>query len=285
MTATIRAVPNLRSNLRVMIAATWMRILNVSRYPGMLAMDIILPIIVASMPILLGRASGGADASEIFAANTGTANYVGYMMIGAASFSIVSSAFWLVAWWIRWEMETGTIEAIYLAPVNRIWIAAGISLYAMVRAFGSGIMAYFLGSWIYGSNPFQGELLLALAFILIGLIPLYGMTLIFGALVLKLKEANAVISLMQWAVSFLMGVFFPLAVLPKLVQYFAMLFPPTWMTNAVRSAILGVGYFFGEWYFDMAVLGVFLIVSPMLGAWIFAQVENNVRRNEGVGKF
>src|SRR3972149_6057029 len=97
----------------------------------------------------------------------------------------------------------------------------------------------------------------------VGLLPLYGLTLLFGALVMKVKEANALISLMQWGVSFLMGVFFPIAVFPPLLKAIALLFPPTWMTNGVRSALLGVGYFFGAWYRDLAVLWAFLLVAPL----------------------
>jgi len=111
------------------------------------------------------------------------------------------------------------------------------------------------------------------------------MTLLFGAVILKLKEANALMNLMQWGVNFLMGVFFPIAILPPLVRVFALLFPPTWMTNGVRSALLGVGFFFGEWYLDLAVLWAFLIIAPLFGYWVFMKVENGVRKNEGVGQF
>ena len=48
------------------------------------------------------------------------------------------------------------------------------------------------------------------------------LTLLFGALVLKVKEANALINLMQWAVSFLMGIFFPVAVMPPLLRAVAL---------------------------------------------------------------
>ncbi|MCP4283643.1 MAG: ABC transporter permease, partial [Gammaproteobacteria bacterium] len=216
---------------------------------------------------------------------TGTSNYVGFMMIGSSAFTIVSYAFWHIAYWIRWEMETGTLEALYLSPTERIWVAAGTALYSSIRSIFSSFTAYFLGSWVMGVNPFQGELLLALLFLMVGMLPVYGMALIFGALVLKLKEANALINLMQWAVSLLMGVFFPVTVFPPAVKALALIFPPTWMTNGVRSALLGIGFFFGEWYLDFAMLWVFLIIAPLFGYWIFQRVETGIRKNEGVGQY
>jgi ABC-2 type transport system permease protein len=276
---------NISTPVSVTLASARMRLTTITRYPGQLVMDIITPIVFAAMPILLGRASAGDNVEEIFAANTGTANYVAYMLIGSSVFVIVSNAFWHIAYWLRWEQESGTLEALYLTPTHRIWVAAGTALYSCLRGLFSALTAFLLGSLILRVNPFQGEVALALAFIVVGLIPLYGLTLLFGAVILKVKEANALVNLMQWGVSFLMGIFFPIAIFPPLLKVLAMLFPPTWMTNGVRSALLGVGYFFDAWYLDLAVLWAFLLVTPYFGYWIFSRTENSVRRNEGMGQF
>ena len=274
-----------RNNISAMLAATRTRLIIISRYPGQIFLDFLIPIVLAAMPILLGRYTGGEQAGAIFAQKTGTENFVAYMLIGSSVFTIVSNALWHVGYWLRWEMETGTIETLYLSPTDRYWIAAGTGIYSVLRSTISATASYIIGSYVLGINPFQGELLLALAFVLAGLIPLYGMTLLFGAVVLKIKQANAIMNLMQWGVGFLMGIYFPITVMPPVARFFAMLFPPTWMNNGVRSAMLGVGYFFGEWYWDFAMLWVFMLLAPMAGMWIFKRVENNIRRNEGVGKF
>ena len=272
-------------NLSALLASVRMRLVTISRYPGDLILDMIIPIIFAALPILLGRASGDQAAAETFARNTGTSNYVAYMLIGSSVFTIVSLAFWHVAYWLRWEQETGTLEAIYLVPTHRIWIVGGTVVYSCLRSLIAAFGAYLIGSLVFGVNPLQGEVGLALVFIVIGLVPVYGLALLFGALVLKVKEANSLVGLMQWSVSFLMGVFFPISVFPPLVKALALLFPPTWMTNGVRSALLGVGFFFGEWYLDLAVLWVFLLITPLVGYWVFSRAEWSVRRNEGVGQF
>lgn len=275
----------LRANLSVVLASARMRLTTITRYPGQLVVDVVIPIVFAAMPILLGRAAAGQNAPAVFAQNTGTANYVGYMLIGASAFMIVSYAFWHIAYWLRWEQETGTLESLYLSPTDRVWVVAGTALYSCLRSLVSAFAAYFLGSWILGVNPIQGEILLAFVFILSGLIPIYGLTLLFGAVILKVKEANALVNLMQWGVSFLMGVFFPIAFFPPFLRILALLFPPTWMTNGVRSALLGVGYFFQHWYLDLAVLWVFVLFAPLFGYWVFSRVETSVRSNEGVGQF
>jgi ABC-2 type transport system permease protein len=274
----------LHSNVSALLASFRMRLTTITRYPGQLVMDILIPIVFAYIPILLGRASG-ANSALIFAANTGTANYITYMLIGSSVFTMVSFAFWHVAYWLRWEQEAGTLEVLYLAPTHRLWVVGGTALYSCLRGVFSALAAYLLGSVIFGVNPFQGQVLLALVFVVVGIIPLYSLTLVYGAVILKVKEANALVNLMQWGVSFFMGIYFPIAIFPTVLKVVALLFPPTWMTNGVRAALLGVGFFFNTWYLDLAVLWGFLLLTPLFGYWVFTRTEKNVRRNEGVGQF
>ena len=275
----------MHADFSALLATTRVRLITLSRYQGQMISEIIIPIVFAAMPILLGRAGGGANAAAVFEANTGTANYVAYMLIGSSVFSIVSNAFWHIAYWLRREQESGTLESLYLVPTDRAWIIGGTALYSCVRSVAASLIAYFIGSLIFRVNPFLGEVGLALLFILVGLVPLYGLTFLFGALILRMKEASALINVMQWVVSFLMGIFFPIAIFPPVLKAIALLFPPTWMTNGVRSSLLGLGYFFGDWYLDPAMLWVFLIIAPLAGYWVFSRTETSVRRNEGVGQF
>ncbi|MBI4771676.1 MAG: hypothetical protein HY784_15005, partial [Chloroflexi bacterium] len=133
-----------RQKLSAALAETRLRLTNISRYPGQLLLEIIIPIVFAAMPMLLGRATAGAQAGANFEANTGTANYVAFLLIGANVFSIVSSAFWHIAYWLRFEQETGTLEAIYLTPTASLTLISGVALYSAVRGVGSSLLAYII---------------------------------------------------------------------------------------------------------------------------------------------
>jgi ABC-2 type transport system permease protein len=265
------------------VAAARLRMM--SRYRGWFLLDMIIPTMIAAIPILLGQALAGPDAARNFERNTGTDNYVAYLLIGSNIFMIVSGALWNFGFWLRREMQTGTLEALYLAPTDKGLILAGVALYGTLRNLLNFGFAFSLGCLIFGVNPFQGEILLALVFLLLGLIPLYGISLLYGAVVLRLREANAMIQLAQWLVSFLMGVFFPIAAFPPLMRAVAMAFPPTWMNNGVRAALLEVGWFFQTWYRDLAVLAAFCVVAPVLGYWVFLRTERRIKANQGVGQF
>lgn len=265
------------------VAATQFRLRT--RYRLWFLLDLVIPTVTAAVPILLGRATGGLNAATNFAQNTGTSNYVLYILIGSNVFTMMSTALWNMGFWMRREAQTGTLEALYLAPTTRFLIIAGIALYGAIRSLVNFVLALGFGSLLFQVNPLVGDLPVALLFLLSGVLPLFGLSLLFGALVLKVKEANALVNLMQWVVSLLMGVYFPVTVFPPLLRLVALLFPPTWVNNGVRASLLGVGYFFQTWYADLAILWVFVLAGPLIGMWAFAQVERGLKRNEGIGQF
>ena len=88
-------------------------------------------------------------------------------------------------------MRGGTLEGLYLSQTPMPSILLGVALALMSY---SALM--FVGAMIVGAVVFQAlfqahYLPLALVFLLVGLPPLYGLALLYGALVLRIKETDA----------------------------------------------------------------------------------------------
>ncbi|MFQ5909030.1 MAG: ABC transporter permease, partial [Thermoplasmata archaeon] len=194
------------SNLGIVWTVFKARILIISRYRGSLFLETLIPLVFAALPILIGVAVAGGDAaaSANFEQSVGTPDYRLYMLLGAVTFVVVSIMLWIVGFWIRREMEMGTLESMYLAPAKRLYLVSGIATYAFLRSLIAFAIALGVGSLIFQVNPFQGEIALATVFLFVGLIPLWGLAFLFGAFILKVKEANSIVNSAQWVVSFLM---------------------------------------------------------------------------------
>ncbi len=277
--------PGWAAKLEVVRTVFLARVRIISRYKGAILMEAFLPIVFAAMPVLLGTAVAGSNAGAVFFDRVGTTNFKLYMLIGASTFTVVSLMLWLIGYWVRREQETGTLESLYLAPARRIWVLAGVTSYAFVRAMIAFVIAIALGSVVFQVNPFEQGIGLALVFLAIGFLPLWGLAFMFGALIMKIKEADSVIQVLQWILAFLMGVFYPITMLPPLMKTFAGLFPPTVMTDGVRASILNIAYFYGSPYASLAVLFAMALVVPLLGYEVFEVTERRLKKREGVGLY
>ena len=264
----------------------------ISRYRGVILLESILPVVFAGMPIFLGIAVAGSEqaAADNFFRNTnaagqGSANYRLYMLVGSATFMVVSLMLWLIGYWVRREQETGTLESIYLAPAKRLHVLSGVTSYTLVRSLSAFGLALIIGSLLFGVNPLDGNILGALGFLVLGIPALWGVSFVFGALIMRIKEANAVIQLLQWVLAFLMGIYFPVTLFPSVLRAVAMGFPPTLLNDAVRSTMLNISSIYGPWYIVLALMFMAAWIVPFLGYEFFTVVERRIRRREGVGQF
>jgi ABC-2 type transport system permease protein len=275
----------LRAGLDIAAWAVYARYRELAGYPGWFLLDVFIPIITAAIPILLGRATGGADAAANFAGWTGTSNYAAFLLIGANTFLMTLRAFWDIGLWLRKEQQTGTLESLYTTPADRRWILAGLAAFNLGRGLVNFVLSFVLGCLMFAVNPWQGNYAIAAAFLCVGVIPLYALSLFYGALVLRLKETNALIQIAQSLLTLAMGIYYPVQVLPPLARALAFLVPPTWMTNGMRAALLDTGYLLGTWPRDLAILAAMCLIGPPLAFSIFSRMERSLQRGAGMGEF
>lgn len=252
-----------------------------TRYRGYWGVDIAFTFLMAGLPILMGRGFGSQD---VFGQLTGTSNYPGYMLLGACAFMIIDAPLWQMGFWFRREQMIGTLQSIYLVPNSSTEVLAGVCLFSCFRSFI--IIAIPLATGIiFLDLPLGGGVLLGLAFLIVGSIPVCGMSLMVGAIVLRLKEVNSVIGTMQWALGLLMGVYCQIAIFPLAIRAISYCIPMTWINYGLRGSIMGIPYLLGEWYQDLAIVVIFCIVMPIAGFLLFRAVERSVKRKEGVNLF
>jgi ABC-2 type transport system permease protein len=284
--------PGLRASLAVVATVFVARLKIISRYKGVIVLESLLPVFFAGMPIFLGIAVAGSEsvAADNFCRNTsagceGTLDYRLYMLVGSATFMVVSLMLWLIGYWVRREQEAGTLESIYLAPAKRLHVLSGVTSYTLVRSLSAFALALAIGSLLFQVNPLTGNLLPALGLLALGIPALWGISFIFGAFVMRIKEANAVIQMLQWILAFFMGIYFPVTLFPSVLRWVAMGFPPTLLNDAVRSTLLNLTSIYGPWYVVLGLMFMAAWIVPLLGYEIFAWTERRIQRAEGVGQY
>jgi ABC-2 type transport system permease protein len=271
--------------LRILFQTTRTHLRLLVKSWGARLVDLFMPAAVAFVPILLAGAVAGDEAGFNFARYTGTANFAGFLLIGGGAFMLVTRALWGFGVWIRQEMQSGTLESLYLTPAPMPLILAGAALAFIIYSALIFVGAMGVGALLFQVIFQSSQLLPALAFLAIGLPAVYSLALLYGALVLRLKETDAFIQLAQWLVTLLMGVYFPITIFPTALKFISLLFPPTWLTQGLRSALLDIPYFSGHWLTDMTILVFFSFSGPVLAYAIFARVENSLRKSSGLGNF
>lgn len=279
------ASPGLGADLRSLWAVVRKEWLIFVRYPNWVIALFVWPIIFPLGYILTARALSGVDGSGLaqFQANTGLADYVGYIAIGTTIWMWQNIVLWNIGFSLRNEQLRGTLESNWLSPTWRFAYLLGSSfphLVSMLLFLTVSALEYI---FLFGVH-FQGSLGLALLVLLAAVPSIYGLGFAFASLVITAKEANAFVFLVRGLVMIFCGITFPVGLLPGWMQSLANWLPQTYVIHAMRTATLSDAGFSAISH-DLLMMLVFGLFWLAVGYIVFNLMERRARRTGAIGQY
>jgi ABC-2 type transport system permease protein len=178
----------------------------------------------------------------------------------------------------------GTLESNWLCPVWRFSILLGPSLSKLATSLFFFVLAaieyqVFFGINLVGRNPALVLLILCLT------IPsIYGIGVLFGSLVIRFQEANALVFLVRGIFMIFTGASYPLAVLPGWMQSVAAWLPLTYTINAIRDVALNDAGL-PDILPALGMLLLFALLLLPMSYLLFRFTEQRARRTGTLGQY
>lgn len=274
------------SELRVLAAVARKEWLIFRRYPSWIMAILIWPILFPFVYIFTARALSGPHGSTLpaFARAAGTTDYVSFIVVGTVLWMWLNMTLWDMGYFLRNEQMHGTLESTWLCPVWRISIMLGASLTKLATSvlfLGVTVLEFGL---LLGIRLVRGNVALLMLIVLLMLPIIYGIGLIFGSLVIRFKEANALVFLVRGIFMVFCGITYPLAVLPAWMQGVAYVLPLTYAIRDIRAAALadaGIAAVAP----DLARLAAFAVLLPAIGVIAFSLMERRARRTGTLSQY
>ena len=275
------------SELRALLAVANKEWIIFRRYPSWVMAFFIWPVLFPLGFIFTAKALGGPDGSSLpaFSQLSGTTDYAGFVVVGSTMWMWVNITLWTVGFHLRSEQMRGTLESNWLCPVPRISVMLGASL----TQLGTSLMLLVIGliefRLFLGVRLVSASSALPLLLIVLLLIPsIYGLGLAFASLVVRFKEANAMVFLVRGIFMIFCGISYPLAVLPEWMKGVSAFLPLTYAVRSIRAVGLA-GATYADILPDLQVLTMFAIIMPILGYAAFRLAERRSRRTGDLGQY
>lgn len=139
------------------------------------------------------------------------------------------------------ERERGTIEQLIVTPIRPWELVVGKLAPYVLIAFGDTLEILFVGVLVF-NVPINGSLALLLALVGLFLVTTLGLGLLISTLANTQQEAMLTTMFTVLPSIFLSGFFFPLAAMPKVLQWISYAIPLRYFLIIVRGIVLkGVG--------------------------------------------
>ncbi len=252
------------------------------RYPSWVASEFIttpLWFVFFALGVVLYSPPGKFTQTTVGSPNTFVFFYWGFIFV-----IIFSTSIWGIGQYIRTEQLQGTIEQLFLAPVSRVTIIFGRFLRNFLTdMIFIGYTVALIWAFSHEQVPIQQPLLFTFIFGLVELSVL-GFGLFFAGLAFRLKSFNMFANLTQFAIIGLCGLFFPVTLLPKPVEYVSFLFPFTFLTDLLRYSSSGLnGNTIFEPGFEIPLAVLLSIAMFVLGLVFFRIIEKSAQKNGTIG--
>lgn len=258
------------------------------RHTASIVFLIVLPAIFAAIPIFIGElvAGGPTVAAQNFLAQVGTANYRLYFLIGFVAWSCIIVELSEFAFWIRRQQMIGTFEHLRVTPTTYLELLGGLALWGLTIAILQASTSLLIGGAILGLlNDILSPLtIVAILVVVIGMLSVVGFSLMFSALVVRFREAQRIIQILQWVFMYAIGVFYPITLYPLILRFACYSLPVSIAIEDVRALLLGTRVV-ASWLLDPLIVILLGFIYVVIGYRIIQATELRVKRGEGLAAY
>jgi len=200
----------------------------------------------------------------------GNPNYFEFVAPGIMAMIVMTAVLTGLAASIAREKEQGTLDGILISPINRLAIILGKALSQAIRGLIQGGIVLLLAFLLFGVT-IHGNILLVALLLVLGIFSFVGLGILVSAIATEQETATQLLFMFQFPMLFLSGVFFPIALMPNIMQKIAEVIPLTYAINAIRKVmVLGAG--FSAVRTEFLILLLFGIITLAISVPVFKRV-------------
>jgi ABC-2 type transport system permease protein len=201
------------------------------------------------------------------------------LLIGAVVWAYLGVLFEIITETVAWERWEGTIEYTFMAPLARPVHLLGMGAFALLYGLLRAVLLYVVCTFFFDLAVPGADFGAALAVLGLASVSFIGLGMMTAVLPLISPEKGVQLGFMaQGLLLVVSGVYYPVEVLPRWMQWIATVSPATYALDGIRAAILdgqGVATL-GHALIPLALIGV---LSIPLGLAVFARGERYAKQH------
>ncbi len=201
-----------------------------------------------------------------------------YLLIGTLVWRFLSTIFHWITDLISIERWEGTIEYTLMAPIRRLTHVAGQTLFAVTYSLLFTSLILLATTLVFKIDLSHANLLGGAVMLLAGSFSFVGVGIMASTLPLLFPERGSQMTHVFIALLLLVsGVYYPVNVLPDILQKIAVVSPATYVLSGVRAALLDGASLPALWGSIWPVLIMGAVLVPA-GLWVFHMAEVYAKR-------
>jgi ABC-2 type transport system permease protein len=161
------------------------------------------------------------------------------LFIGVLVWDYLSTIFDELSQSITYEKWEGTIEYTFMAPISRASHLFSISLYSLSVAFIKSLFLAIACLYMFDLNFTSSQYVDILLILALSTVSFIGLGLLAAILpLLNTENGGQAVFIFQGLLLLVSGVYYPVEILPKYIQFFSWFSPATYAIEACRAILI-----------------------------------------------
>lgn len=203
----------------------------------------------------------------------GAVSYFDFVAVGLAFFLVVQAACTQVVNRAQDEQRSGTLEATAALPVSAHLVALGMGIFPILLGLLRAGVYLTIAIVLLGLTVERADWWGLALILLLGTAAALGLGIALAAVAVAFTQGAAAGRVVVVALSFLSGVYFPVAILPGPLAVIAGALPTTLTVEGLRAALVGA-----EWGGTAVSLAIVTVLLLPASTWLFRSAMNHARR-------
>ena len=201
------------------------------------------------------------------------------LLIGGVIWAYLGIIFEFLTETVAWERWEGTIEYTFMAPLSRSMHLAGQGVFAVLYGLARAALLFVVVASFFDLALPDADFLAALVVLVVASVSFIGIGTMTAVLPLISPEKGTQLGFVaQGTLLVVSGVYYPVEVLPRWMEWLSVISPATYVLDGIREAILdgaGLSTMWDE-IWPLLVIGA---ISIPLGLWVFHRGELYAKRH------
>lgn len=246
-------------------------------YRNTFLLDFLLGIINMLVYFYISRTFEDVSSADL----QGAPSYFDFAVLGIIVTVVIGATSLEIAARVRDEQLTGTLEALFVQPLTAAQVALGLVgvpfLFAILRSVAYLVIATLVLSLSTSDANWVGAIVML---VLTGA-AMAGLGIAAAAFVLVFKRGHLVAGMILFAMGFISGALFPVALLPEWIQPLGEIVPTRFAFDGLRAAMFeGTG-----WAADALALALFSVTFVPIAIWLFAGALSWTKRRGSLAQY
>lgn len=207
-----------------------------------------------------------------------------YIIFGSSIYSLWGNVCFSSAGDIERERFMGNLEIITASPMGLQIITLGKIIANNLLGFASFAIVFLFATFGLKVNLTIACLPLFFLSLLLVSFSFIGISLFTASLLTLSRSARLLMNFIDMPICFLSGMFFPVEILPKYIQYISYILPTTWGIKVVKNAVTGI-VDVGNIFTSIAVLLVLSALYLIAAFALFVVIDRKARIKGSLGVY